>query len=260
MTTARFTHALVREVSRSLADCELTHLPRQRIDVVLARRQHAAYVAALESVGVNVRVLPEVPDLPDSSFVEDPVVMLDEVAIACRPGAASRRPEVELMMREVAALRPIHAIAAPGTLEGGDVLVVGRRIFVGVSSRTNRDGIGQFARIVAPFGYDVKAVTVKKCLHLKSAVTSPANGLLLANPDWIEATEFAGLEIIATPAEEPGAANVLAVNGRVFVVKSSPRTAELLAARGLDVRTLDISELQKAEAALTCESVLYRDV
>ena len=259
MTAGRFTHALAREVSRSLANCELVHLPRQKIDVARARRQHAAYVAALAAAGVRVRVLPEAPDLPDSSFVEDPVLLLDELAVACRPGAASRRPEVELMVREIATLRPVHAIAAPGTLEGGDVLRMGRKLFVGLSCRTNREGIAQLARIVAPFGYEVVAVPVTGCLHLKSAVTSPAEGCLLANVAWIDATPLAGFEIIGTPAEEPGAANVLAVNGRVLVTVSAPRTAALLAARSLDVRPLDISELQKAEAALTCESVLYRE-
>jgi len=256
--TAQFTHALVREVSRSLAQCELTHLQRQTFNLARARRQHAAYVEAIASAEVEVRILPEAPDLPDSSFVEDPVLIFDELAIACRPGALSRRPEVALLMREVASLRSVQAITAPGTLEGGDVLRIGRKLFVGLSSRTNREGIDQLTRIVAPFGYEVTAVGVKKCLHLKSAVTSPADGVVLANPDWVDVSVFADLEVMATPAEEPWAANTLRVNERVLVAASFPRSADLLAARGLDVQQLDMSELQKAEAGLTCECVLYR--
>ena len=255
-----FTRALVREVSRSLAQCELVHLPRQTFDLGLARQQHAAYVSALESAGVRVRVLPEEPDLPDAAFVEDPLLVLDELAVACRPGVASRERETELMAREMVGERPVFRLTPPATLEGGDVLQTGRTLFVGNSSRTNGEGIAQLERIVSRLGYRVTPVTAKKCLHLKTGVTSPADGMLLANPEWIGVAAFAGFEVVPVPAAEPWGANTLAVSDCVLVSKSAPRTAELLAARGLDVRMLDISELQKAEAGLTCLSVLYRDV
>ena len=254
-----FTHAIVREVSRSLAECELVHLPRQKIDLALARRQHAAYVAALESAGVRVRVLPEAPALPDATFIEDPLLVLDEFAVVCRPGAASREPESEFLAREIAANRPVFRLAAPATLEGGDVLPIGRTLFVGNSSRTNREGIAQLERIVSRLGYRVVPVAVKNCLHLKTGITAPADGLLLANPEWIEVGPFAGIEVVPVPPSEPWGANTLSVNGRVFVAATAPRTAELLAARGLEVLRIDISELQKAEAGLTCLSLLYRD-
>lgn len=252
-----FTHGFVREVSRSLARCELTHVARGEFDIAEARRQHAAYVAALTAAGVKVNVLPEVADLPDSTFVEDPVVLLDEVAIVARPGAASRRAEVEAMRREIAPLRPLVAIEAPGTLEGGDVLRVGRVLYVGRSSRTNRAGIEQLAGSVAAHGYRVVPVEVAGCLHLKTGATSPGEGLLLANPDWVDVCAFADLEILPVPKTEPWGANTLPVNGRVLAAQSSPATADLLEARGLDVVRLDVSELQKAEAGLTCLSVLY---
>ncbi|MEO5958025.1 MAG: arginine deiminase family protein [Opitutaceae bacterium] len=254
-----FTHGFVRTVSRSLAQCELTHAPRQPFDLKLARRQHDDYVAALEAAGLAITILPEAPELPDAMFVEDTAVILDELAILTRPGALSRRPEVGLIAPAIAAVRRISEICAPGTLEGGDVLRVGRTLFVGRSSRTNAEGIRQLAEIVAPYGYAVRPVAVQGCLHLKSAITAIAPGLLLAHPLWIEVTAFRHYEILSIDPTELSAANALAVNGRVFVVASAPRTAERLSDRGLDVRRLDVSELQKAESGLTCSSLLYSE-
>ena len=254
---AAFSHGFVRTVSRSLAACELTHAPRQLFDLERARQQHDAYTAELRAAGVAVTVLPEAPELPDAMFVEDVAIVLDELAILTRPGARSRQPEVALIAPAIAAVRRTVEIRAPGTLEGGDVLRIGGKIFVGRSSRTNAQGIRQLTEIVSPFGYAVLPVAVQGCLHLKSAITAAAPGVLLANPPWIDAAAFRDYEMIPIHPAEPTAANVLAVNGRVFFAASAPRTAERLAARGLDVRCLDISELQKAEAGLTCSSVLY---
>lgn len=254
---ATFTRGFVRPVSRSLAACELTHAPRQEIDLVRARRQHDAYVAELSAAGVAVTVLPEAPALPDAMFVEDVAVVLDELAILTRPGAASRRPEVALVAPALAAVRRVAEIRAPGTLEGGDVLRIERTLFVGQSRRTNAEGIRQLGELVAPFGYTVRAVAVQGCLHLKSAITAVAPGTLLANPEWIEAAAFRDFEIVPVETGETSGANALAVNGRVLLAASAPRTAERLSARGLNVRSLDISELQKAEAGLTCSSLLY---
>jgi len=254
---ATFRHGWVRTISRSLAACELSHVPRQPIDLALARQQHEAYVDELRAAGVAVTVLPEAPELPDAVFVEDPVVMLDELAVLGRPGAESRKPEVALIRPEIASLRPLFEVRAPGTLEGGDVLRLDRTLFVGRSRRTNDDGIRQLAKFAGAFDYEVRAVAVNGCLHLKTAVTAPAAGLLLLNPQWVDVVPFRGLELLPVPTTEPWGANTLPVNGHVLVATSVPRTAELLLARGLDVRRLDISELQKAEAALTCSSVLY---
>jgi dimethylargininase len=248
--------AIVRRVSRSLADCQLLHVPRQRLDLRRAAEQHAAYVAALEDAGAVVTVLAELPDLPDATFVEDPAVVLDEVAVLCRLGNAAREAEAAAIAPEIAKFRPVVAIEAPGTLEGGDVLCVGRTLFVGESSRTNRAGIAQLRERVVPLGYAVVPVRVTGCLHLKTAATLPAPGLLLANPEWVDLTPFTDVEVVSVPPVEPWGANTLSINGRVLVAAAAPQTAALLEARGLDVRQLDISELQKAEAGLTCLSIL----
>jgi dimethylargininase len=257
MNTPVFTHSFAREVSRSLAKCELLYVPRQEFDLPLARRQHAAYIASLEAAGIKVTVLPEEPDLPDSCFVEDPAIVLDEVAVICRPGAASRVPEVESIERALATVRPVHRIASPGTLEGGDVLRMGKTLYIGMSSRTNREGIRQCREIIRPHGYEAIGVRLEGCLHLKSAATSPADGVLLANAGWMDLSPFSHFEILRVPDLEPWGANTLALNGQVLVTGSSPRTADLLESKGLCVSRLDISELQKAEAALTCLSLLY---
>jgi dimethylargininase len=251
------THGLVRPVSRSLAQCELLHLPRTTFDLGLADQQHAGYVAALRQAGVAITVLPELPDLPDATFVEDTVVVLDEVAVLCRPGVRSREPEVGHIESAIEALRPSRRIVSPGTLEGGDVMRIGRTLFVGQSLRTNAEGIHQLEAIVSPLGYGVVRVPVHRCLHFKSGVTSPGAGMLVANPDWVDCSAFRGVEVLPVPAEEPWGANTLCVNGVVFVPASVPRTADLLEARGLRVKRLDLSELQKAESGVTCLSVLY---
>jgi dimethylargininase len=250
--------ALIRPPSRSLERCELLHLPRVAFDFDRARRQHEAYAQALRDAGVAVTALPEAPELPDAVFVEDAVVVLDECAVLCRPGVESRRAEVELMRSAAAGLGPVSEIIAPGTLEGGDVLRVGRTLFVGRSTRTNAEGIAQLRQHVAPHGYDVREVAVRGSLHLKTAVTAPAEVLLVANPAWIDVGAFAGHEIVSVADSEPFGANTLAINGRVLVAASAPRTADRLAQRGLDVSLIDISELQKAEAGLTCLSVIWR--
>jgi dimethylargininase len=255
--STRFTHGLARQVSRSLGQCLLRHLPRSPVDAALAGRQHTAYVRALEQAGVRVTVLPEQPEMPDSTFIEDPLVILDEVAVVCRPGAPTREPEAQSVEAAVAPIRPVHRIAAPATIEGGDVLRLGKKLYVGRSSRTNLEGIRRLEEIVRPFGYEVITVRVEMCLHLKTGVTSPSDGVLILNADWIDPSPFRGFEILEVPAEEPWGANTVAVNGRVLVSESSPRTADLLESNGMRVQRLDISELQKAEAGLTCLSVLF---
>ena len=251
------TLAFVRKVSRSLAACELRHLPRQIIDLPRAVRQHGDYVRALAAAGVNVTVLPEEPALADSAFVEDPLLVLDEIAILGRSGAASREREAELIAPEIGRFRSLVRIEAPGTLEGGDVLRIGKTLFTGLSSRTNREGLEQLRRLTAPLGYEVSPVEVKGCLHLKTGATMPGPGLLLANPAWIELSPFRHLEILPVPADEPWGANTLPVNDRVLAAASAPQAAGLLRARGLKVQVVDVSELQKAEAGLTCLSVLF---
>ena len=249
--------ALTRPVSPHLGDCELTYLPREPIDVARAMAQHAAYCAALRACGVEVRSLPAAPDLPDGVFVEDTAVVLDEVAVITRPGAASRRPEVPTVAGALAAYRPLATVVAPGTLDGGDVLQLGRLLFVGRSGRSNAAGIAQLAAILAPYGYTVRGVDLSGCLHLKSAVTALDAETILVNAAWVDPAMFGARQVLPVPPEEPWAANALAIGDRVLLAAGNPRSAALVTAAGYAVTLLDISELQKAEAALTCQSLLF---
>jgi dimethylargininase len=244
--------AIVREVSRSIDRCELTHVERRPIDLERARVEHRALVDLLASLGALIEVLPEEPDLPDAVFVEDAAIVLDEVAIITRPGAAGRRGELESIETALAPHRPLARIAAPATLDGGDVLRCGRRLCVGCSSRTSRAGIEQLDAIAAPRGYEVRPVAVDGCLHLKSAATEVADGVLLVNPSWIDRRIFDGLELIEVDPREPDGANALRVGGSIIHPARMPRTAERLRQRGLDVRSIAAGELAKAEGGMTC--------
>lgn len=250
------TIAITRAVSRAIDRCELTHLQREPIDLALARRQHAAYEQALREAGCEVRQLPEQPDWPDSVFVEDTAVVLDEVAVSTRPGAPSRRAEVPSVAAALAELRKVLTMEAPATLDGGDVLRLGKRICVGVSSRSNRDGIAQLGGLLAPFGYRVEAVAIEGCLHLKSAVTQVADDLLLVNPERVDPQAFPGWNRIACDPAEPDAGNALRIGDRLILSASWPRTAARLRQAGIDVRTVPMSEMEKAEGAVTCCSLI----
>jgi dimethylargininase len=248
--------ALTREVSSSLNACELTHLARTPLDVEMARAQHRTYEEALTDAGCCLERLPSGPDMPDAVFVEDVAVALDELAIITRPGAASRRLETAAVWEALRRHRPLQTIEAPGTVDGGDVLVVGRRVYVGRSSRTNDEGIAQLTHILTPFGYTVCSVAVTGCLHLKSAVTAVDEGLLLVNSEWVGKSAFAGVDFVDVHSEEPMAANALRVGGTIVYPAAFPRTAERLTHRGYTLISVDVSELAKAEGAVTCCSVI----
>jgi dimethylargininase len=248
--------ALTRAVPSSIGRCELTHLAREPIDYARAVAEHAQYEAALTALGCRVDRLPDAPDLPDSVFVEDAAVVVEEVAVIARPGAASRRPEVQAMADALRPHRPLAFIEAPGTLDGGDVLVTPGRVFVGISGRTNEQGVGQLRSLLAPHGYGVIGVPVAGCLHLKSAVTLAAEGLLVVNPGWIDSSVFEGFELIAVDPSEPAAANVLRLGERVICAEEHPKTRERLSARGLVTQPVPAGELAKAEGGVTCCSVI----
>ena len=251
--------ALTRPISASLAECELTYLLRQPIDLDLAREQHARYQQALRDLGCRVQSLPEAPELPDAVFVEDLAVVLDDLAILTRPGAASRRPELESVKTALQRHRLIMRIASPGTLEGGDVLRLGHSIYVGLSGRTNADGVRQLQSLVAPHGYRVEAVPVRGCLHLKSAVTELAPGLLLVNPEWVDPATFGGRRAVAAARDEPQAANALCIGSRVIFPAAFPGTLAVIERQGIAVRVVDVSEIQKAEGGVTCCCLLLSD-
>ena len=252
--------AITREVSAGIAACELTHLERQAIDLDRARAQHRAYEQALARAGCRVESLPALDDLPDAVFVEDVAVVLDEIAVVTRPGAESRRPETAQMAPVLANYRRVTFIQAPGTLDGGDVLRLGRRIYVGRSGRSDDGGIEQLRAVVWPYGYTVAGVPVSGCLHLKSAVTEVAPGVVLVNPAWVEAAAFGDVRVMEVDANEPYAANGLLVGSRLIYPTSFPRTQRRLEAAGIDVDAVDVSELQKAEGAVTCCSLVFNGV
>jgi dimethylargininase len=250
MTTR--TIALTRPVSPSIAEGLRTHLEREPMDVALAERQHEGYEALLVSSGCEVRRLPALPELPDAVFVEDQAVVLDELAIVARSGAESRRAEaasVEAALRE---WREVRTLSAPATLDGGDVLRIDRTLYVGRSERTNDHGIEQLSALAAPAGYRVVPVTVTGALHLKTAVTYAGAETIVINPRWIDASPFRQYDRIDVSASEPWGANVLRVGDAVLAGAAFPRTARELERRGFAVHRCDLSELAKAEGALTC--------
>ncbi len=249
--------ALTREASATIGNCELTFLPRVKIDTDLLLQQHQQYQSVLSSLGCKVVTAPSQPTLADSVFVEDTAIVLDEIAVLCRPGIKSRRPEIATIATILQEYRTIASIQPPGTLDGGDLLRVGKVIYAGLSTRSNRSGIEQLNNIVSDYGYSVKPIEVSKCLHLKSAVTEVAPGTLLINSDWIDRADLGDFDLIDVDREEAHAANALLVEQRVIYPSSFPRTMEKLLARRIDVMPVDMSELQKAEGAATCCSLIF---
>ena len=252
--------AITRDVSPAIANCQLTHLVREPIDVEKARAQHADYERALGRLGCRVSRLAAGAAMPDSVFIEDVAVVFDEIAVITRPGAASRRPETTDVSRVLSHHRPIVQIVAPGTLDGGDVLVVGRSVFVGQSRRSNDAGMGQLRAAIASYGYSVVPATVRGCLHLKSAITALDGGTLLANRRWIAEDEFARFELVDVDPREPMAANVVRIGDKLLYAAGFPRTLERLEQRGYAVTTVDVSEIAKAEGAVTCCSLIFTGV
>ena len=327
--------AITREISPALADCQLSFVAREVIDVDRARAQHAAYRAALEALACEVLELPADAAYPDSVFVEDVALAFDEVAIATRPGAESRRDEGAAVLEVLGSMRPVLRIESPGTLDGGDVLRIGKRVFVGASARSNESGHQQLGELLAPYGYTVESVAtrpgaesrrgeghavlevlgsvrrilrieapgtldggdvlrigkrlfvgasarsnesghqqlrdllaphgysvesvpMRDCLHLKSAVTQVGENAVLVNPAWFDVAAFAGYDCIEVNPTEQHAANALRVGDTLVYPDCFPRTLERLRTAGIKVVTVDVSELQKAEGAVTCCCILLR--
>jgi dimethylargininase len=251
--------AITRKVSPAIMRCELTHLKREPIDVVRAIEQHSAYERALSGLGCRVVSLPEEPDLPDSVFVEDTAVVFDELAVITRPGAESRRAETVSVAQVLANYRPIATIDSPGTLDGGDVLRLDRRVLVGLSRRTNREGADQLRALLSPHGYAIEALPIAGCLHLKSAVTQVALDTVLINPSWVEPSAFTGFRRIEIDPAEPYAANALLIGDTVLYPTAFRRTAARLKRQGIRLASVDVSEIAKAEGAVTCCSLILDD-
>lgn len=251
--------AITRGVPSSIQGCELTHLQREPIDVERARSEHAEYIATLESLGCRVQRIAADEAHPDCVFIEDTAIILRGAAIMMRPGATSRRGELGPVRDALGAHLPLRQLEAPATMDGGDVLVLGMRIFVGLSTRSTPEGITALANLVADLGYQVQGVPLRDCLHLKSAVTQVGPDLLLANPAWVDLEPFAGFGILEVDPQEPDAANVVRLDTELIHATHFPRTRERLLAHGLSVHPVPAGELAKAEGAVTCCSLLLED-
>jgi dimethylargininase len=251
--------AITRAVSRDIARCELVYRPREDVDYDSAVRQHDAYRDFLHRHGASILNLEACDAQPDCCFVQDTAVVLDEVAIIASPGAPSRRGETAPVEKLLSAYREIARIEFPATLDGGDVVRIGRQLFVGHSRRTNLAGIEALTRLARPFGYSVAAIEIKGSLHLTTACSALNEETVLINPRWIDADKFARLWVVPVPEDEPWAANTLRVNDAVCVETNAPRTLELVSRHCELVEALDISEFRKAEGSLSCLSILFED-
>jgi len=239
-----------------MAGVELTHIERAPIDISAARIQHEEYRSRVCAQGAKLIDLPPLEGYPDGVFVEDVLVALPELFVICRPGAASRRGEVASVEAALPRDRPVRRIEAPATIDGGDVLQIGRTLYVGRSTRTNEAGIAALTQCVRPFAYQVVAIEVSLSLHLKTAVTFIPGGAILFNPDWVDAGNFGDWPRIEAAPEEPFAGNSLGVGDQLFMQAAHPATASRVTKAGFPVERLDNREFAKAEAGLTCMSVI----
>jgi dimethylargininase len=254
--------AITRLPSPRMNECELSFTDRIPINHERALAQHAAYRALLAELGYEVIVLSPSDEFPDCVFVEDTAVVLEDVAIMASPGAPSRRGEVDAVEEALRPYRPIDWIRLPATLDGGDVLAVGRTLFVGVSARTNGAGIAALRELAEPRGYRVWPIDIRDCLHFKSACTALDDTTLIVNPRWLEQDALTNLSnryrVVVIPPEEPFAADVLRIGNRICLPSAHPRTANLIASMGHEVKTIDLSEFAKAEGGVTCLSVVFQ--
>jgi dimethylargininase len=251
--------AITREVSASLASCELTWLEREPIDIQKAIAEHRAYECCLADLGVRMISLPALDSHPDAVFVEDPAIVLDEVAVITTMGCESRRGERASLAAALAPFRPLIHMRDPAKLEGGDVMRVGRHLYVGLSARTDAAGVAHLAAELRPFGYEVRGVELRGCLHLKSACCCIAPYTILINRSWVDTGPFSNYRLIDVADGEPGAANALNIGDTIVMPNAFPQTAAILRREGFNVAELEMTELMKAESGVTCSSLIFQD-
>lgn len=249
--------ALTHSVSPAICNCELTYRDREPIDYDRAVEQHAGYCQLIRTCGAQVVELHVNGDYPDSTFIEDTAVVVDEIAVMANIGVPSRQGEVDGIAAEMARFREVTHVQSPATLDGGDVLIVGKDVFVGRSARTNDAGIASLTQILGQFGYRILPVKLKDCLHLKSACTALDHETLLINSKWFDPEPFQRFRMIHVPEHEPWAANVLEIGGTILMHSGFIKTIDLVADLGYTVMSTDISELLKAEAGMTCSSIPF---
>jgi len=248
--------AITRKVSPRFNECEITHIERTPIDVHVANTQHEEYVKALAGLGCQIIELDAEPDLPDSVFVEDTAFILPDIAVITRPGADSRKPEIATIIPALSSHRPLIHLAEPATVDGGDVLVLGKNIYIGMSTRSNPEAVTQLNSALDNYGYKVQGVEMTDCLHLKTAVTRVDDHTLLINKNWVNPDYFPGFDLIEIDASEPFAANCLPIHDSILYPTAFPQTQKRLESKGFKVVNVDLSELAKAEGAVTCCSLI----
>jgi len=248
--------ALMKEVSPNISECEITNITRVPIDHDTAVRQHQLYADAIRNQGYKIHMIPD-DDLPDSVFVEDNAVVIDELGIITHPGAASRRAETASVAKALSVYRELRYIDSSGTLDGGDVLRIGRDLFVGKSCRSSAVGISLLREITKQFGYTVTSIPVSGCLHLKTAVSLVAERTLLLNPSWVDPSHFTDFECITVHPSEAYGANALYLSDAIIYPTAFPRTGQKLRDLGIRVVSVDMSELAKAEGGVTCCSLIF---
>lgn len=229
------------------------------VDYAIALRQHEAYRSALERCGCRVISLEVNRDHPDSVFVEDTALVLDEVAIMMSPGAASRRDEprgIEPTLREY---RTVVCVEPPATIDGGDVVREGKQLYAGESQRTNEAGISALAALSRTHGYEVTSIPVFGCLHLKSACSALPDGRFLVNADWIDVSPLPRDRLVQVPDSEPWAGDVLVIGERIIVSDAFPETIALLEGQGWEVVPVGVSEFAKVEGGVTCLSLVFNE-
>lgn len=224
-------------------------------DPALLKAQHRAYRERLRAMGVDVIVLEALAGHPDSYFPEDVAVVTDETAVMTRPGALQRRGEVSSVESVLEQYRPTGRIRNPGTLDGGDVLIVDRHCVIGLSRRTNRSGAEQLAGLLDVHGYEVDLVSIPESLHLKSSVNYLDARTLLVTRPCRDLDCFRRYRKLVVPDGDEYAANVVEINGKILFPEGFGRTREMLEGAGFPTVCLDVSEIRKMDGGLTCLSL-----
>jgi len=249
--------AITHVPSPNMQRGERTFVDELVVDYELSLRQHAEYRAALQRCGAEVIVLDVNRTMPDCVFVEDTAIVLRELAVMMSPGAESRRGEPAGIEPALRQFREVRRVKRPATIDGGDVVVAGRSIYVGESPRTNSEGIAALRETLAPFGYSVTGVPVRQCLHLKTACSALPDGRFLVNAEWIDASPLPAERLVSVPADEPWAGDVLVIGNQIILAEAFPQTADLLSGLGFETIPVAVSEFAKVEGGVTCLSLVF---
>jgi len=253
------TTAICRCISPRFNECEITHIERQQINLNKARIQHEEYVRTLAILGCTILELPEEENYPDSVFVEDTAIILPELAVLANPGAVSRSGETESIAKVLAQFRPIFELPPSARLDGGDVLVMGKQVYIGMSTRSNIESVTQLKNLLSPRDYQVTGIEMVGCLHLKSAVSRIDDDTLLINRQWVDGSQFNRFKLIDIATTEPHAANCLPIRGEIIYPSNYPKTRERLERLGFSIRAIELDEITKAEGGVTCCSLILDD-